>query len=75
MKWLRIRFLIFMQLSAERENLVRLHGCNIPCTRPPSKAFIEYRNDINDIYKNIEEYNVNKKRKIMIDFNDMIVVY
>ena len=35
------------------------------------KAFIEYSNDIDDIYKNIEEYNLNKKRKIII-FDDMI---
>ena len=26
-----------------------------------SKTFIEYSNDMNDIYKNIEEYNPNKK--------------
>ena len=26
-----------------------------------SKAFIEYSNDTDDIYKNIEEYNPNKK--------------
>ena len=26
-----------------------------------SKAFIEYLNDIVDIYKNIEEHNLNKK--------------
>ena len=37
-----------------------------------SKAFIEYSNDINAIYKNIEEYNPNKKRKILIIFDDMI---
>ena len=36
------------------------------------KAFIEYSNDINDIYKNIEEYNPNKKRKILTVFDDMI---
>ena len=28
------------------------------------KAFIEYSNDMDNIYKTIEEYNVNKKRKI-----------
>ena len=28
-----------------------------------SKAFIEYSNDKNGIYKNIEEYNPNKKVK------------
>ena len=37
-----------------------------------SKAFIEYSNDMNDIFKSIEEYNPNKKRKILIFFDDMI---
>ena len=37
-----------------------------------SKAFIEYSNDVNDVYKNIEEYNPNKKRKLLIFFDDMI---
>ena len=36
------------------------------------KAFIEYSNDMDDIYENIEEYNPNKKRKILIAFGDMI---
>ena len=37
-----------------------------------SKAFIEYSNDLDDIYQNIEEYNPNKKLKILIVFDDMI---
>ena len=37
-----------------------------------SKAFIEYSNDMNDIYKNIEEYNPNEKQKILIVFDDVI---
>ena len=37
-----------------------------------SKAFIQYSNDTDDIYKNIEEYNQDKKQKILIVFNDMI---
>ena len=37
-----------------------------------SKDFIEYSDDIDDIYENIEEYNPNKKRKIMIVLDDMI---
>ena len=37
-----------------------------------SKAFIEYSNNMDDIYKNIEEYNPNKKGKILIVFDDMI---
>ena len=37
-----------------------------------SKVFIEYSNDMDDIYKNIEEYNSNKKRKIIIVLHNMI---
>ena len=37
-----------------------------------SKAFIKYSNDLDDIYKNIEKYNSNKKRKILIVFDDII---
>ena len=33
-----------------------------------SKPFIEYTNDMDNIYKNIEEYNPNKKHKILIIF-------
>ena len=36
------------------------------------EAFIEYSNDMQDVYKNIEEYNISKKRKILIVFDDMI---
>ena len=38
-----------------------------------SEAFIEYLNDMDNIYKNIEEYNLGKKRKIVILFDDIIV--
>ena len=37
-----------------------------------SEFFIEYSNDMDDIYKDIEEYNPNKKQKILIVFDDMI---
>ena len=37
------------------------------------KAFMEYSNDMQDVYKNIEDYNPIKKRKILIVFDDMIV--
>ena len=37
-----------------------------------SKAFMEYSNDMQDVYKNIEDYNPRKKRKIIIVFDDMI---
>ena len=36
------------------------------------KAFTEYSNDMHDVYKNIGEYNIDKERKILIVFDDMI---
>ena len=36
------------------------------------KAFIEYSNDMQNVYKNIEEYNLDKKRKILVVFDNMI---
>ena len=36
------------------------------------KAFMEYSNDMQDVYKNIEDYNPGKKRKVLIVFDDII---
>ena len=36
------------------------------------KAFMEYSNDMQDVYKNIEDYNPIKKREVLIVFGDMI---
>ena len=36
------------------------------------KAFIEYSNDMHDVYKNIIYYNPDKENKILILFDDMI---
>ena len=36
------------------------------------KTFNGYSNGMDDIYKNIEEYYPNKKRRILIIFDDMI---
>ena len=36
------------------------------------KAFMEYSKDMQDVHKNIEDYNPIKKRKILIVFDDMI---
>ena len=37
-----------------------------------SKTFIEHSNDMQDLCKNIEEYNLGKKHKVLIVFDDMI---
>ena len=39
-----------------------------------SKAFIEYLNDMDDIYESIEGYNSNKKSKILIIFMIWLLV-
>ena len=36
------------------------------------KAFIEYSQYMDDVYNNINDYNPNRKRKILIVFDDMI---
>ena len=37
-----------------------------------SKAFIEYSNDMHDIYKNIDDYNPDKDNKILTVFDEKI---
>ena len=36
------------------------------------KAFTEYSNDMQDVYKNIDEFKVDKERKILLVFDHMI---
>ena len=36
------------------------------------KAFMEYSNDMQGVYKNIEDYNPIKKRKVLMVFDDML---
>ena len=35
-------------------------------------AFIEYSNDMDDVFTNIDDYNKKRKRKVLIVFDDMI---
>ena len=35
-------------------------------------VFIDYSNDMHDVYKNIDDYNPDKENKILIVFDDMI---
>ena len=37
-----------------------------------SKAFIECSNTMNDVYENVDNYNLSRRRKILIVFDDMI---
>ena len=38
------------------------------------RAFIDYSNDMDDVYKNIDDYNPDKENKILIVFDDIITV-
>ena len=55
----------YQYLINKRES-VRLKHFNDP------KAFIKYSNDMSSVYKNIDNYNLNKENKILIVFDDMI---
>ena len=37
-----------------------------------SNAFIECSNTMDDVYENIDDYNLSRKRKILVVFDDMI---
>ena len=50
--------MIYQLLSNKRKNTALKHFND-------AKSFTEYSKDMDDIYKNIEEYNPNKKRKII----------
>ena len=51
----------YQYLINKREK-VGLKHCDVP----------KGSNDMQDVYKNIEEYNLGKKRKVLIVFDDMI---
>ena len=55
----------YQYLTKKREG-VSIEHFNDP------KAFIEYSNDMHDVYKNIDDYNPNKENKILIVFDHMI---
>ena len=55
----------YQLLIDKRESIVIKHF-NDP------KAFIEYSNDMEDVHKNINDYNLDKENKILIVFDDMI---
>ena len=54
------------QLLINKRESIGLKHFNDP------KAFIEYSNDMQDVYTNINDYNPDKENKILIVFDDMI---
>ena len=58
-------FEVKYQLLDNKHQSVSSRHCNNP------KTFTEYYNDMDDTYENINDYNPNKKRKILIVFGDM----
>ena len=58
--------------EAKYQNLInKREGAGIDHFNDP-KAFIEYLNDMRDVWKNIDEYNPDKVNNILIAFDDMI---
>ena len=55
----------YQYLINKRENVILNHYDD-------PKAFMEYSNDMQDVYKNIEVHNPGKKRKVLIVCDDII---
>ena len=55
----------YQYLINKREQ-VGMKNLNDPC------AFMEYSNDMNDVLDNINNYNKNRDKKVLIIFDDMI---
>ena len=58
--------------EAKYQNLINKGQKVSPKHYDDPKAFIEYSNDMQDFYKNIEEHNLCKKREVLIVFDDII---
>ena len=56
----KYEFLIYKREQAGIKNLNNPH------------AFFEYSDDMNDVYENINNYNKNRDKKVLIVFDDMI---
>ena len=56
----KYKYLIKKREDAGKKHLNNLH------------AFIEYSNTMDDVYVNINDYNSNRRRKILLVFDDMI---
>ena len=58
--------------EAKYQHLINIHEkAGLDHLNDP-RTFIEYSNNMQDVYKKIENYNPNKKRKVLILFDDMI---
>ena len=55
----------YEHLIKNRENIGIKH-INDP------RTFIDCSNTMDDVYENIDDYNLNRKRKVLIVFDDMI---
>ena len=59
-RWTKISIFIKKRVKAGIKNLNNQNG------------FIEYSNTMDDVYGNIDDYNLKRKRKVLIVFDDMI---
>ena len=75
-KWATRYYQIYLNAKDPYESIYQflINKREIICLKHfhDSKNFIEYSSDMDDIYKNNEEYNTNSKCKILIVCEDMI---
>ena len=73
-KMILIKFIYARDLNEPKYKLLieKRENAGIKHLNDPN-AFIECSNTMDDVYENIHDYNWNRKRKILIVFDDMIV--
>ena len=64
-------YLYGKNLNEPKYQLLIKRGAGMKYLNDP-KAFIEYSACMDDVYNNINDYNSNRKRKMLIVFDDMI---
>ena len=58
--------------QAKYQYLIKIHEKEGIDHHNDPRAYIEYSNDMHDVYKNINYYNPDKENKILIVFDDMV---
>ena len=68
-----IKYICMLKILMKKKSIINQHKRkNRIKTFDYSKAFIEYSNNMQDVHKNIDEYDTDKESKILIVFDDMI---
>ena len=67
-----LKFIHMLKIQMKQNINILLKKCENNGSLKDPKAFIEYSNNMQDVYKNVEEYYPSRKCNVLIVFDDMI---